>query len=106
MGSIVALEGTAIENGLRVCAGVPKAGEEEGIGFKVEDTGAGAGVLGGNIEATWGLLCFCILSDEPILFRNPEVLAVFYKHRLVKFAICCISGYKPWLNRSIGLKPS
>lgn len=90
MGNIVALEGTAIENGLRVCAGVPKAGEEEGIGFKVRDVGAGAGagagVLGGNIE---GLLCFCILSDEPILARGPEVFAVFYEHRLVNVAICC-----------------
>ncbi len=56
MGSIVALEGGAIENGLRVCAGVPKAGEDDGIGFKVE----GVGALEGNIEATLGSLLFCI----------------------------------------------
>lgn len=90
MGNIVALEGTAIENGLRVCAGVPNAGEEEGIGFKVEEAGAGAGVLGGNIEATWGFLSFCILSDEPILLRSPEVFAIFCKQRLTKFEIHCI----------------
>lgn len=66
MGNMVALEGGAMENGLSVCAGVPKAGEEEGIGF--EDSGAG--VLGGNIEAVRGPLLFCILLDYSL--RGPE----------------------------------
>lgn len=55
---MVALDGGAIENGLRVCAGVPKAGDDDGIGFKVE----GGDGFGGNMEATLGSLVFCILA--------------------------------------------
>lgn len=55
IGKIVALVGGAMANGLRVCAGVPKAGDEDGIGF------GGAGVLGANMDAAWGFRG-CILK--------------------------------------------
>lgn len=55
IGRIVALVGGAMANGLSVCAGVPKAGDEDGMGFE------GAGVFGANIDAAVRLFP-CILN--------------------------------------------
>lgn len=61
IGKMVALAGGGGAKGLRVCAGVPKAGEEEGIMSEAEAAAAGrAGVLGANIDAG-PALDFCIV---------------------------------------------
>lgn len=57
--------------GLMVCAGVPKAGEEEGIGF------AGAGVSGAlNIAAVLG---FPVGRDLLIVLINRKFSELWYR---------------------------